>query len=88
MSLLFASSDGGSSILNKDVGLKFSNDSIVELLSCYVYVKNFSSHFTVLELWNTCDCFGRILDVYIPKNISKLRKPFAFVRFNMVDNMK
>ncbi|CAI9301183.1 unnamed protein product [Lactuca saligna] len=58
----------------------FSNNSLLKRLSCNVYVTNFPSHFIVRELWNTCDRFEKVIDVFIPNKRSKLGKPFAFLK--------
>ncbi|GKD69242.1 RNA-directed DNA polymerase, eukaryota [Tanacetum coccineum] len=68
-------------------GSKFSNGSLLERLSCNIFITNFSSHLTAKELWNSCTQHGTVLDVYIPKKLSKQGKPFSFARFNKVNDV-
>lgn len=60
----------------------------MECLSCNVYITNFPLHLYVWELWRICEHHRKVTDIYIPKKLSKLGKPFDFVRFNRVNNMK
>nr|GEV84792.1 RNA-directed DNA polymerase, eukaryota [Tanacetum cinerariifolium] len=39
------------------------------------------------DLWNVCNGYGTVVDVFIPAKKSKIGKRFAFVRFNKVQNM-
>ncbi|GJY84363.1 RNA-directed DNA polymerase, eukaryota [Tanacetum coccineum] len=64
-----------------------SNASMLERLSCNIFITNFPSNLTSKELWNTCAKHGTVLDVYIPKKLSKQGKPFAFARFNRVSDV-
>ncbi|GJU96120.1 RNA-directed DNA polymerase, eukaryota [Tanacetum coccineum] len=68
-------------------GSKFSNGSLLERLSCNIFITNFSSHLTAKELWNSCTQHGTVLDVYILKKLSKQGKPFSFARFNKVNDV-
>nr|GEX91417.1 hypothetical protein [Tanacetum cinerariifolium] len=63
-------------------GSMFSNVSVLERLSCNIFLTNFPAKLSAKELWNTCAQYGTVLDVYIPRKLSKQGKPFAFVRFN------
>nr|GEX42197.1 transcription factor bHLH84 [Tanacetum cinerariifolium] len=63
-------------------GSKFSNESLLERISCNIFITNFPPHLTDKELWNTCVKRGKVLDVYIPKKLSKQGKPFSYARFN------
>nr|GEV82237.1 hypothetical protein [Tanacetum cinerariifolium] len=63
-------------------GYKLSNESLLERLSCNIFITNFHVHLSAKELWNTCVQYGLVQDVYIPKKLSKYSKPFAFARFN------
>nr|GEX02186.1 RNA-directed DNA polymerase, eukaryota [Tanacetum cinerariifolium] len=40
------------------------------------------------DIWNLCQSYGTVVDVYIPNRRSKAGKRFAFVRFINVDNIK
>ncbi|GJT65053.1 RNA-directed DNA polymerase, eukaryota [Tanacetum coccineum] len=72
---------------NESIGSKRSNESLLERLSCNVFITNFPSDVTVRELWNACDQYGKVLDVYTPKKLSKQGKAFAFVRFKKVNDV-
>nr|GEV57189.1 hypothetical protein [Tanacetum cinerariifolium] len=63
-------------------GYKLSNESLLERLSCYIFITNFLVHLSAKELWITCEQYGTVQDVYILKKLSKYGKPFAFARFN------
>ncbi|GJX99376.1 RNA-directed DNA polymerase, eukaryota [Tanacetum coccineum] len=52
-------------------GSKDSNASLLERLSCNIFITNLPSHLTAKELWKTCGMYGTVLDVYIPKKLSK-----------------
>nr|GEX33925.1 hypothetical protein [Tanacetum cinerariifolium] len=64
-----------------------SNVSLVERLSCNIFITNFPSHLSVKELWSTCAQQGTVTDVYIPKKVSKQGKSFAFARFIKVTDV-
>nr|GEX27543.1 reverse transcriptase [Tanacetum cinerariifolium] len=51
-------------------------------LSCNIFITNFPKQLSTKDLWSTCAQYGTVLDVYIPKKVSKQGKPFAFARFN------
>nr|GEX65391.1 RNA-directed DNA polymerase, eukaryota [Tanacetum cinerariifolium] len=42
---------------------------------------------TSSDLWNLCQVYGTVVDVYIPNRRKKVGKRFAFVRFIKVDNV-
>nr|GEY12885.1 RNA-directed DNA polymerase, eukaryota [Tanacetum cinerariifolium] len=52
-----------------------------------VYVSNFPDGCTAKELWNVCNGYGTVVDVFIPAKKSKIGKMFAFVRFIKVHNL-
>ncbi|GKC53207.1 RNA-directed DNA polymerase, eukaryota [Tanacetum coccineum] len=64
-----------------------SNASLVERLSCNIFITNFPNHLSAKELWSTCAQHGTVTDVYIPKKVSKQGKPFAFARFIKVTDV-
>nr|GEU79889.1 hypothetical protein [Tanacetum cinerariifolium] len=47
------------------------NASMLERLSCNIFITNFPAYFSSKDLWNTCSKFGTVLDVYIPNKVSK-----------------
>ncbi|GKC21950.1 RNA-directed DNA polymerase, eukaryota [Tanacetum coccineum] len=65
-------------------GSKFSNESLLERLSCNIFITNFPTTMSAKELWNTCAKYGTLLDVYIPEKMSKMGKRFAFARYHKV----
>nr|GFA92254.1 ChaC-like family protein [Tanacetum cinerariifolium] len=48
-----------------------SNASMLERLSCNIFITNFPTYFSSKDLWNTCSKFRIVLDVYIPNKVSK-----------------
>nr|GEU73259.1 mitochondrial substrate carrier family protein C [Tanacetum cinerariifolium] len=70
-----------------DVRSKNSNASLLERLSCNIFITIFRAKLTGKELWNTCSQYVTVLDVFIPKKLSKQGKPFAFARFNKVTDV-
>nr|GEW57794.1 RNA-directed DNA polymerase, eukaryota [Tanacetum cinerariifolium] len=54
-----------------------SNASMLERLSCNIFITNFPTYFSSKDLWNTCSKFGTILDVYIPNKVSKQGKVYV-----------
>nr|GEX48344.1 RNA-directed DNA polymerase, eukaryota [Tanacetum cinerariifolium] len=64
-----------------------SNASMLERLSCNIFITNLPAYFSSKDLWNTCSKFGTVLDVYIPKKVSKQGKRYAFARFKKVSNV-
>nr|GEW64643.1 DNA polymerase zeta processivity subunit [Tanacetum cinerariifolium] len=51
------------------------------------FVTNFPDNTTSKDLWEVCQGYGTVVDVYIPNRKSKARKRFAFVRFIKVENV-
>ncbi|GJR86610.1 RNA-directed DNA polymerase, eukaryota, reverse transcriptase zinc-binding domain protein [Tanacetum coccineum] len=68
-------------------GYKLSNESLLERLSCDIFITNFPVHLSAKELRNTCAQYGTVQDVYISRKLSKQCKPFAFARFNKVNDV-
>ncbi|GJT92558.1 RNA-directed DNA polymerase, eukaryota [Tanacetum coccineum] len=52
-----------------------------------VFVTNFPDSFGPRDLWNLCQAYGKVVDVFIPYRKSKSGKRYAFVRFIRVDNI-
>ncbi|GKB37028.1 retrovirus-related pol polyprotein from transposon TNT 1-94 [Tanacetum coccineum] len=52
-------------------GYKLLNESLLERLSCNIFITNFPVHLSAKKLWNTCAQYGTVQDVYIPKKFSK-----------------
>ncbi|KAL4584700.1 hypothetical protein LXL04_009308 [Taraxacum kok-saghyz] len=61
-----------------------SSRNAVSNISISIYITNFPLHVGVMEIRQACEKFGRVLDVFISKNLSKLGKRFGFVRFPKV----
>nr|GEW07774.1 RNA-directed DNA polymerase, eukaryota [Tanacetum cinerariifolium] len=68
-------------------GSQYSNASLLERLSCNIFITNFPKQLSAKELWSTWAQYETTLDVYIPKKFSKQGKPFAFARFNKVNDV-
>ncbi|GJV48255.1 RNA-directed DNA polymerase, eukaryota, reverse transcriptase zinc-binding domain protein [Tanacetum coccineum] len=68
-------------------GYKLSNESLLERLSCNSFITNFPVHLSAKKLWNTCAQYGTVQYIYIPKKLSKQGSPFAFPRFNKVNDV-
>nr|GEU44164.1 RNA-directed DNA polymerase, eukaryota, reverse transcriptase zinc-binding domain protein [Tanacetum cinerariifolium] len=64
-----------------------SNASLLERLSCNIFITNLPAYFSSKDLWNTCSKFGTVLDVYFPNKVSKQGKRYAFDRFIKVSNV-
>lgn len=56
-----------------------SNSVLVQQVSHSIYVTNFPEEFYVQDLWKTCELYGNVVDVFIPKGKSKAGKRYAFV---------
>ncbi|GKC97429.1 RNA-directed DNA polymerase, eukaryota, reverse transcriptase zinc-binding domain protein, partial [Tanacetum coccineum] len=69
------------------VGSMHSNASLLERLSCNIFITNFPPTLSAKDLWSTCSQYGTVLDVYIPLKVTKNGKRFAFARFNKVNNV-
>nr|GFA47101.1 RNA-directed DNA polymerase, eukaryota [Tanacetum cinerariifolium] len=54
-----------------------SDASMLERLSCNIFITNFPAYFSSKDLWNTCSKFGTVLDVYIPNKVSKQGKVYV-----------
>nr|GEY06096.1 RNA-directed DNA polymerase, eukaryota [Tanacetum cinerariifolium] len=57
------------------------------LISKSVFVTNFTDYTTAKDLWEMCNGYGTVVDVFIPNRKSNLGKRFAFVRFIKVTNV-
>ncbi|GJS33367.1 RNA-directed DNA polymerase, eukaryota [Tanacetum coccineum] len=56
-------------------------------ISKSVFVSNFPECCTAKDLWNVCNNYGTVVDVFIQTKKSKVGKRFAFVRFIKVFNL-
>ncbi|GJW13143.1 RNA-directed DNA polymerase, eukaryota, reverse transcriptase zinc-binding domain protein, partial [Tanacetum coccineum] len=68
-------------------GSMHSNASLLERLSCNIFITNFPAKLSANDLWNTRAQYGTVLDVYIPLKVNKHGKHFAFARFNKVNDV-
>ncbi|GJX26136.1 RNA-directed DNA polymerase, eukaryota [Tanacetum coccineum] len=50
-------------------------------ISKSIFVTNFLDHICARDLWNVCNDYGSVVDIYIPSKRSKAGKRFAFIRF-------
>ncbi|GJX59094.1 RNA-directed DNA polymerase, eukaryota [Tanacetum coccineum] len=64
-----------------------SKEDNVVRISKSVFVTNFPDNFGTRDLWNICQTYGKVVDVFIPNRKSKTGKRYAFVRFIKVDDM-
>nr|GEZ60503.1 hypothetical protein [Tanacetum cinerariifolium] len=64
-----------------------SKEDNVIRLSKSVFVSNFPDDFGSRDLWNLCQTYGKVVDVFIPNRKSKSGKRFGFVRFIKVGDM-
>ncbi|KAL4588235.1 hypothetical protein LXL04_001117 [Taraxacum kok-saghyz] len=71
--------------LKGQLGAKISD---IEDLSVNVYVTNFPTSMTTMDLRRLCERHGKVLDVYIAQKLSKIGKRFAFVRFLKSKDLK
>nr|GFA88359.1 RNA-directed DNA polymerase, eukaryota, nucleotide-binding alpha-beta plait domain protein [Tanacetum cinerariifolium] len=55
-------------------------------ISKSVFISNFPDDCTSRDLWNVCNHYGTVVDVFIPNKKSKAGRRFAFVRFIKVLN--
>ncbi|GJX63141.1 RNA-directed DNA polymerase, eukaryota [Tanacetum coccineum] len=77
------------SILTKEDLVKVhSNADLTRTISKSIFVTNFPDNTTSADLWNICQTYGVVVDVYIPNRRSKVGKRFAFVRFIKVTNVE
>ncbi|GJU22463.1 RNA-directed DNA polymerase, eukaryota [Tanacetum coccineum] len=58
-----------------------SNVDHTRLISKSIFVTNFPDNTTSKDLWEACQGYGNVVDVFIPNRKSKAGKRFAFVRF-------
>nr|GEV98145.1 putative RNA-directed DNA polymerase, eukaryota, reverse transcriptase zinc-binding domain protein [Tanacetum cinerariifolium] len=56
-----------------------SNESLLERLSCNIFIINFPLSVSAKDLWSTCSQYGTVMDVFIPLNLTKLGKRFALL---------
>ncbi|GJX65565.1 RNA-directed DNA polymerase, eukaryota, nucleotide-binding alpha-beta plait domain protein, partial [Tanacetum coccineum] len=70
---------------HKQTSLQSKEDKISKI-SRSVFVTNFLDGCTARDLWNVCNDYGTVVDVFIPFKKSKIGKRFAFVRFIKVSN--
>lgn len=72
----------------RDFNSRFrSKEDNVGRISKSVFVTNFPDNFGTRDLWNICQTYGKVIDVFIPNRKSKSGKRYAFVRFIKVDDM-
>ncbi|PWA43051.1 hypothetical protein CTI12_AA538570 [Artemisia annua] len=69
---------------NRTPGARSSNDKDLDRLATTYYVTNFPKHLTARDLWKELEDYGRLLDVYIARKLSKKGKRFTFIRFLIV----
>ncbi|GKB82858.1 RNA-directed DNA polymerase, eukaryota, reverse transcriptase zinc-binding domain protein, partial [Tanacetum coccineum] len=50
------------------------------------YITNFPEFVDANQLWKACESYGRIVDAFISRKLSKLGKQFGFVRFQGVSD--
>ncbi|GJZ83106.1 RNA-directed DNA polymerase, eukaryota [Tanacetum coccineum] len=67
---------------------QFSKEDHIIRISKSVFVSNFPDSFRSRDLWNLCEPYGKVVDVFIPNRKSKDGKRFAFVRFIKVDDLE
>lgn len=75
--------------VNGDRGSGYSSNRdawSMDKLSVPFYFTNFPNVVDSKKLWDICDRYGVVSDVYMDLKLSKLGKRFAFVRFIKVDN--
>ncbi|GJU74337.1 RNA-directed DNA polymerase, eukaryota, partial [Tanacetum coccineum] len=75
----------GSNDANADEDVDLARKNL--WISNSVFATNFPDHFTARDLWNVCNAYSKVIDVYIPLKKSKVGKIFAFVHFIKVDNL-
>nr|GFA17983.1 hypothetical protein CTI12_AA191580 [Tanacetum cinerariifolium] len=64
-----------------------SEEDHVHRISKSVFVTNFPDNFGSRDLWDLCEAYNKVVDVFIPNCKSKAGKRFAFVRFIRVVDM-
>ncbi|GJV26539.1 RNA-directed DNA polymerase, eukaryota [Tanacetum coccineum] len=83
----FDSTSRGFLLAMAPVGSMHSNASLLERLSCSIFITNFPPTLSAKDLWSTCSQYETVLDVYIPLKVTKNGKRFAFARFNKVNDV-
>ncbi|GJY25615.1 RNA-directed DNA polymerase, eukaryota [Tanacetum coccineum] len=74
---------------NRKQSAASSDDKDLERLAATYYVMNFPKHLTVHDLWKELEGYGRLVDVYIARKLSKQGKRFAFIPFlNVKDEQR
>nr|GEY79287.1 SGNH hydrolase-type esterase domain-containing protein [Tanacetum cinerariifolium] len=56
-------------------------------ISKSIFITNFPDNISSRDLWNECEKYGKVIDVYIPNRKSKAGKRYAFVRFIKVEDL-
>nr|GEX03912.1 RNA-directed DNA polymerase, eukaryota [Tanacetum cinerariifolium] len=64
-----------------------SNFDYTQSISKSFFVTNFPDNTIARDLWEVCNGYGTVVDVFIPNRKSKSGKRFAFVRFFKVENV-
>ncbi|KAL4576083.1 hypothetical protein LXL04_012171 [Taraxacum kok-saghyz] len=67
---------------------KNPNVRAVEVIATSIYITNFPKDWNEKIIWNTCQEFGVVVDVYMSPRLTKNGKRFAFVRFIRVSNVE
>nr|GEU74679.1 RNA-directed DNA polymerase, eukaryota [Tanacetum cinerariifolium] len=62
---------------NRKYGAAGSYEKDLDRLSASYYVTNFLKHLTARDLWKELEGYGRLVDVYIARKLSKQGKQFA-----------
>nr|GFA00682.1 nucleotide-binding alpha-beta plait domain-containing protein [Tanacetum cinerariifolium] len=62
-------------------GSQRSKEDDVQKISTSMFVTNFSDGYGAKDLWNTCNLYGHVVDVFIPNRRTNAGKTFGFVRF-------
>ncbi|PWA69704.1 hypothetical protein CTI12_AA294250 [Artemisia annua] len=66
-----------------------SNHRELDRFSVNFYVSNFPSFLTARDLWKEFEGYGKLVDVYIARKVSKLGKRFVFIRYaNVIEERK
>nr|GEW95993.1 hypothetical protein [Tanacetum cinerariifolium] len=64
-----------------------SNADHTRLISKSIFITNFPEVTSSKDLWNLCQSYGTVVDVFIPYHTSKAWKRFTFVRFSKVNTV-
>nr|GEX04620.1 RNA-directed DNA polymerase, eukaryota, nucleotide-binding alpha-beta plait domain protein [Tanacetum cinerariifolium] len=64
-----------------------SKEDQTQRISKSIFVTNFPDKTSAKELWEICEGYGKLIDVYIPNKKSKAGKRFGFVRFINVSDV-